>query len=401
MCHFRCFLSIYVELLLTLGLWHAGSILNRSPCGLNINIGIPVWMTPWCFLSMTNKTSVRQTTVPLFCLNLIINRHCPWQLFHVFFVLKHRKCSILAVESMCFVYLIIIVLPDKVHRSSDNSFLFFQFFNIFAIVNLCSRSVYYHLSPPLLPLSLSPFSPCANIKSLSSHQAHVVFLFQSMNKLSKRVCLAPWKTLALPFVGDRNKGPRARGCARAIVCFPVQLAQRFQGSVLSLAALYIWTELGCERFQWLDLTQTHEQQLQQLQLICGWREFPWRDGVKDGERSSLLWLITLDARTHLCARFCQMVNVVATRWPINSLALLLGGKAQSPILREPTHVESHKSSQSHLYPSSAYSCIFLFSWMAFTELQNIPYSRLIASRGFVSRLWWYLWRRWSKSLVLR
>lgn len=154
------------------------------------------------------------------------------------------------------------------------------------------------ISTSLSP-SLSPFSPCANIKSLSSHQAHVVFLFQPMNKLSKTVCLAPWKTLALPFVGDRNKGPHARGRARAIVCFPVQSAQRFQGSVLSLAAPYAWTELGSERFQWLDLTQTHEQQLQQLQLICGWREFPWSDGVKDGERSSLLWLITLDAHTHM------------------------------------------------------------------------------------------------------
>lgn len=71
-------------------------------------------MTPGRFLSMTDKTSVKQTTVPLVCLNLMINRYRPWQLFRLFFVLKHRKCSILAVESMRFVYLIIIALPDKV-----------------------------------------------------------------------------------------------------------------------------------------------------------------------------------------------------------------------------------------------------------------------------------------------
>lgn len=151
------------------------------------------------------------------------------------------------------------------------------------------------LSPPsVLSLPLQTLN-------LSSHQAHVVFLFQPMNKLSKGVCFAPWKTQALAFVGERNEGPYACGCAHAVVRFPDQSVQRFQGSVLSLGALYIWTEEGSERFQWLDLTQTHEQQLQQLKLICGRWEFPWTGGVKDGEKSSVLWLIT-DARRHTYAR---------------------------------------------------------------------------------------------------
>lgn len=78
-------------------------------------------------------------------------------------------------------------------------------------------------------------APSTNIKSLSSRQAHVVF--QPMNKLPKRSCLAPWETLAQACVGDSNEQPHARGCAHAIVCVLVQPVLRFQGRVSARRSL--------------------------------------------------------------------------------------------------------------------------------------------------------------------
>lgn len=145
--------------------------------------------------------------------------------------------------------------------SSFLSFLYsFSFF--------CPVMVFRHISSLVsllwssLVTHLYSLTPSANVKSLSSRQAHVVSSFQPMNKLSKRGCLAPWKTLV--------PGPRwtIHGRAHTIVCFFVQPVLRFQGSVLSRSVLYIWTELGPVWYLWLDLTQTHKQ----LKPICGGRE---------------------------------------------------------------------------------------------------------------------------------
>lgn len=138
---------------------------------------------------------------------------------------------------------------------------------------------------------------------------------------------------------ERNEGPYACGCVHAVVRFPDQSVQRFQGSVLSLGALYIWTA-------WVGLWKVPVIRFDTntRAAVAAAKAYLRSMGVSMNGRCEGRWKeqrsVTNNircAQTHICTKSCQLVDVVATRRPINSLALLLGGKEQSPILIKHAH----------------------------------------------------------------
>lgn len=145
------------------------------------------------------------------------------------------------------------------------------------------------------------------------------------------------------------------------------------------------------------------------------KAYLWSTGVTVNRRCEGRWeeqhSVTDNIRcahTHTRMKFCQIVNGVTTRMPINKMALSCSeGRDNAGFQRKHTHhINPHSLTRIHLLrctyaarrqPAVSPQLVGIYGAQGCKIYRSTDF--FFASHGFVSRLW-CMWRRWSINSVL-